>query len=342
MIAERAQHISPFIVMEVLEKAAEMERRGENVIHLEVGEPDFPVPSCVSEAVQQAFSQGKTHYTHSMGDPELREEISKRYQKEYGVEVSPGQIIVTSGSSPAILLTLGALCNAGDEVILSDPGYACYPNFINFIGAKVVRVPVFEEDGFQYRPEEICKRISEKTKAIMINSPMNPTGNLLSAEVMQQLAKYGIPIISDEIYHGLVYENRAHSMLEFSKNTFVLNGFSKLFAMTGLRLGYVIAPQEYVRPMQKFQQNLFICAGSTAQRAGIAALRSAATDVARMKQTYNKRRKFMVERLQKLGFDIKVIPTGAFYIFVNAKHLSGNSYKLAFDILEKAKVGVTP
>lgn len=176
----------------------------------------------------------------------------------------------------------------------------------------------------------------------MINSPMNPTGNLLSAEVMQQLAKYDIPIISDEIYHGLVYENRAHSMLEFSKNTFVLNGFSKLFAMTGLRLGYVIAPQEYVRPMQKFQQNLFICAGSTAQRAGIAALRSAATDVARMKQTYNKRRKFMVERLQKLGFDIKVIPTGAFYIFVNAKHLSGNSYKLAFDILEKAKVGVTP
>jgi aspartate/methionine/tyrosine aminotransferase len=342
MIAERAQHISPFIVMEVLEKAAEMERRGEKVIHLEVGEPDFPVPACVSDSIQKAFSEQRTHYTHSLGDPELRDEIAKRYQAKYNVQVSPDQIIVTSGSSPAILLTLGVLCNHDDEVILSDPGYACYPNFIRFLGAKAVKVPVYEEDGFQYRPEEICKRISEKTRAIMINSPMNPTGNLLSPEVMQGIAKFDIPVISDEIYHGLVYENRAHSMLEYSETTFVLNGFSKLFAMTGLRLGYVIAPKEYIRAMQKLQQNLFICASSTAQRAGIEALRSASADVERMKETYNKRRKYMVERLQKMGFDIKVIPTGAFYVFVNARHLSTDSYKLAFDILEKVKVGVTP
>jgi len=342
MIADRAKNISPFIVMEVLEKAAEMERRGEKVIHLEVGEPDFPVPSCVSDAIQKAFSEQRTHYTHSLGDPELREEIAKRYQNKYNVRVSPEQIIVTSGSSPAILLTLGVLCNQGDEVILSDPGYACYPNFIRFLQAKAVKVPVFEEDGFQYRPEEICKRISEKTRAIMINSPMNPTGNLLSPEVMQEIAKFNIPVISDEIYHGLVYENPAHSMLEYSENTFVLNGFSKLFAMTGLRLGYVIAPKEYIRPMQKLQQNLFICASSTVQRAGIEALRSAASDVGRMKEIYNKRRKYMVERLQKMGFNIKAIPTGAFYVFVNARHLSNDSYKLAFDILEKAKVGVTP
>lgn len=342
MIAERAQHISPFIVMEVLEKAAEMERRGEKVIHLEVGEPDFPVPSCVSEAVQKAFLEQRTHYTHSLGDPELRDEIARRYKAEYNVQVSSDQIIVASGSSPAILLTLGVLCNQSDEVILSDPGYACYPNFIRFLEAKAVKVPVFEEDGFQYRPEEICKRISEKTRAIMINSPMNPTGNLLSPEVMQEIAKFDIPVISDEIYHGLVYENRAHSMLEYSKNTFVLNGFSKLFAMTGLRLGYVIAPKEYIRPMQKLQQNMFICASSTVQRAGIEALRSASPDVERMKETYNKRRKYMVSRLQKMGFDIKVIPTGAFYVFVNARHLSNDSYKLAFDILEKVKVGVTP
>ena len=176
----------------------------------------------------------------------------------------------------------------------------------------------------------------------MINSPMNPTGNLLSPEVMQEIAKFEIPVISDEIYHGLVYENRAHSMLEYSENTFVLNGFSKLFAMTGLRLGYVIAPKEYIRPMQKLQQNLFICASSTAQRAGIEALRSASADVKRMKETYNKRRKYMLNRLQKMGFNIKVIPTGAFYVFVNARHISNDSYKLAFDILEKVKVGVTP
>ena len=328
--------------MEVLEKAAEMEKKGINVIHLEVGEPDFDVPKCVANSVQEAFVEGRTHYTHSLGDPELRIEIAKKYFNEYGVNVVPDQIIVTSGSSPAILLTLGTLCDVGDEIILSDPGYACYENFIKFIGAVPIKVKVFEEDGFQYRPKEIKRRISNKTKGIIINSPMNPTGNLLSAEVMSELTELDIPIISDEIYHGLVYEDRAHSILEFSSKAFVLNGFSKRFAMTGLRLGYVIAPKEYLRSMQKIQQNLFICASSTAQRAGIAALKWANDDIANMKDIYNKRRKYLVGRLQQLGFDIKVQPTGAFYVFVNVRHLSNDSYKLAFDILEKAHVGVTP
>ncbi len=342
MIVQKAKDIKPFIVMEVLEKAAEMERQGVNVIHLEVGEPDFDVPECVSKAVEQAFKEGRTHYTHSLGDPELREEIVKRYHNDYGVEISSDQIIVTSGSSPAILLTLGVLCEPGDEVIISDPGYACYQNFIRFLGAFPIKVPVYEEDGFQYRPSQISKFISEKTRAIMINSPMNPTGNLLSAKVMKELVKFNIPVVSDEIYHGLVYEKKAHTMLEFGKYVFVLNGFSKLYAMTGLRLGYVIAPGEYIRPMQKLQQNLFICASSTAQRAGIAALQKGKTDILKMKKTYNKRRKYIISRLKELGFDIKVPPTGAFYVFVNAKHLSSNSYQLAFDILEKAHVGVTP
>jgi len=342
MITQKAKEIKPFIVMEVLEKAAEMERRGINVIHLEVGEPDFDVPPCVSEAVTKAFTEGRTHYTHSLGDPELREEIARRYYYIYGVKISPDQIIVTSGSSPAILLTLGVLCDVDDEVIISDPGYACYANFIRFLNAKAIKVPVYEVDGFQYRPSEIEKRITNRTKAIMINSPMNPTGNMLSSEVMKELLKFNIPIISDEIYHGLVYEGRAHSILEFTDNAFVLNGFSKLFAMTGLRLGYVIAPKHCVRPMQKLQQNLFICAGSTEQRAGIAALQSAGNDVAKMRETYNTRRKYIIERLTQLGFDIKVPPTGAFYVFVNVKHISTDSYKLAFDILEKAHVGVTP
>ncbi len=342
MITQKAKDITPFIVMEVLEKAAEMEKKGINVIHLEVGEPDFDVPKCVSDAVNVAFKEGRTHYTHSLGDPELRAEIANRYFSEYGVKVSPDQIIVTSGSSPAILLTLGVLCEAGDEIILSDPGYACYENFIKFIGAVPVKVKVFEEDGFQYRPAAIKKLITEKTKAIMINSPMNPTGNLLSPEVMKEIAAFEIPVISDEIYHGLVYEDRAHSILEFTEKAFVLNGFSKLFAMTGLRLGYVIAPKECVRAMQKLQQNLFICAGSTAQRAGISALKFAQKDVAEMKATYDKRRKYLITRLQNMGFDIKVLPTGAFYVFVNVKHLSDDCYKLAFDILERAHVGVTP
>ncbi len=342
MIADRAKNIKPFIVMEILERAAELELEGKLIIHLEVGEPDFDVPEVVSEAVRQALTEGRTHYTHSLGDPELREAIVKKYEQEYNVKVSAGQIVVTSGSSPAILLVLGVLCDSGDEVIISDPGYACYPNFIRFIGAKAVKVPVFEEDGFQYRPEEICKRITERTRAIIINNPMNPTGNLLSVNVMQELSMFNIPVISDEIYHGLVYKGRAHSMLEYTDNTFVVNGFSKLYAMTGFRLGYVVAPPEYIRPIQKFQQNLFICASSFAQRAGIAALKMAGPDIMKMNKIYNKRRIYLIKRLKQLGFRIHSIPTGAFYVFVNAKHISNNSYQLAFDILEKAHVGVAP
>jgi aspartate/methionine/tyrosine aminotransferase len=342
MISDKAQNISPFIVMEVLERASALEKEGKNIIHLEVGEPDFDVPECVLEASESAMNQGKTHYTHSLGDPELRQEICHYYRKNYGVTISPDQVIVTSGTSPAILMILLALCNPGDEIILSDPGYACYPNFISLSGAKMVKVPVFEEDGFQYRPENICAAITDKTKAILINSPMNPTGNLLSAETLQEIARFSPFIISDEIYHGLVYENKAHSILEYTSKAFVLNGFSKLYAMTGLRLGYIIVPEEFVRPIQKLQQNLFICASSVAQRAGIAALRDADADVEHMKNVYNERRKYMIRRLRELGFEIKVEPTGAFYIFVNARHLSGDSYKLAFDILEKAHVGVTP
>ena len=342
MISEKAKNITPFIVMEVLERASVLEKEGKNIIHLEVGEPDFDVPSCVLKASETAMKQGRTHYTHSLGDPELRQEICNSYLKNYGVQISPEQVIVTSGTSPAILMVLFALCNPDDEIILSDPGYACYPNFINLSGAKMVKVPVYEEDGFQYRPENICSAITERTKAIMINSPMNPTGNLLSTETLKSIAGFSPYIISDEIYHGLVYDDQAHSILEFTKHAFVLNGFSKLYAMTGLRLGYVIVPEEFVRPIQKLQQNLYICASSVAQRAGIAALREADADVMHMKNIYNERRKFMISRLRELGFRITVEPTGAFYIFVDARHLSADSYKLAFDILEKAHVGVTP
>lgn len=342
MISDKALNIKPFIVMEVLERASILEKQGRNIIHLEVGEPDFDVPSCVLRASEKAVKEGRTHYTHSLGDPELRQEIANLYRKEYGVSVSAEQIIVTSGTSPAILMILLALCNPGDEVIVSDPGYACYPNFITVSGAKIIKVPVYEEDGFQYRPENIGATITENTRGILINSPMNPTGNLLSAETLGALADFKPFIISDEIYHGLVYGEKAHCILEFTRNAFVLNGFSKLYAMTGLRLGYVIAPDEFVRPLQKLQQNLFICASSVAQRAGLAALREADAEVERMKNIYNERRRYMIGRLRELGFQITVEPTGAFYVFVNARHLSDDSYKLAFDILEKAGVGVTP
>jgi aspartate/methionine/tyrosine aminotransferase len=312
------------------------------VVHLEVGEPDFSIPASVKEALCTALDQMHTHYTHSLGDLELREAICEHYRKTYGVSVDPDCVVVTSGTSPAMMLVFAALLEEGDETILSDPHYACYPNFVKFVGGVPAKVPVYEEDGFQLRPQAIQDRISLKTKAIVINSPSNPTGNLLSKARMKAIAQLSPYLISDEIYHGLVYEGEEHSILEFTDNAFVLNGFSKLYAMTGLRLGYLIAPQEFIRPIQKMQQNFFICANSAVQRAGIAALRDAAEDVARMKSIYNARRKFIIKGLRDLGFGIAVEPTGAFYVFANAKHISMDSYHLAFDILEKAHVGVTP
>ena len=347
MESSRTREITSFIVMDVLERAQELEREGARIIHLEVGEPDFDAPACVKEAACKALEDGFTHYTHSLGLYELREAICEYFQKNYRVSVDPDQVIVTSGSSPAIFLVFAALLEKQDEVIISDPHYACYPNFIRFVDGRLITIPVYEEDGFQYRPEVIREKITPQTRAVFINSPSNPTGNLLSVDRMQQIAELTkceqCPyIVSDEIYHGLVYEGKAHSILEFSDHAFVLNGFSKQFAMTGLRLGYVIAPKAYIRPMQKLQQNFFISANAMVQQAGIAALKDAGDDVARMQKIYNERRLFMIRRLKELGFGITVEPTGAFYVFANVKHVSGDSYKLAFDILEKAHVGVSP
>ena len=342
MIAKRAKQLTPFLAMDVMERAQAMELEGINIVHLEVGEPDFDAPECVKEAVRKALDMGETHYTHSLGKLELREAICRHYFEKYGVSISPDQIVVTSGTSPAMLLIFAAILDRNDEVIISDPHYSCYPNFIKFVDGVPVNVPVKEEDGFQYRLEAIKSKITRKTKAIVINSPSNPTGNLLSEQLMRSIAELPQYIVSDEIYHGLVYEGKEHSMLEFSDNAFILNGFSKLYAMTGLRLGYLIAPKPFIRPIQILQQNLLISANSVIQMAGIAALEQAAEDVARMKNTYNERRKYMVKRLKEISFGITIEPTGAFYVFANAKHLSKDSYKLAFDILEKAHVGVTP
>ena len=341
-ISERTKEITPFIVMDVLEKAHSMEREGIHVVHLEVGEPDFDTPACIKKAAIKALEAGHTHYTHSLGLVELREAICRHYDTTYGVEVFPEQVIVTSGTSPAMFMLFAALLEPGDKVIVSDPHYACYPNFIRFVGGHPVTIPVYEDDGFQYRPESIAKKIDNRTKGIFVNSPSNPTGNLLSEDRMKAIAELSPYIISDEIYHGLVYEGKEHSMLEYTDRVFVLNGFSKAYAMTGWRLGYMIAPKAFIRPIQKVQQNFFISANAVTQWAGIAALEEAGEDVARMRRVYDERRRFMIKRLREIGFGITVEPTGAFYVLANAKKFSNDSYKLAFDILEHAHVGVTP
>ncbi|MBW1859791.1 MAG: pyridoxal phosphate-dependent aminotransferase [Deltaproteobacteria bacterium] len=342
MISKRTEEITPFIAMDVLEKAHSMEREGVHIIHLEIGEPDFDTPTCIKDAAIRALTDGHTHYTHSLGLIELREAICRHYHGQYGVTVEPDQIVVTSGTSPAMFMLFAALLNPGDKVIISDPHYACYPNFVRFAGGEPVTIPVSEEDGFQYRPEHIQQKIDDRTSAIFINSPSNPTGNILGHERMQAIAELPPYIISDEIYHGLVYEGEEHSILEYTDKAFVLNGFSKVYAMTGWRLGYLIAPKLFIRAIQKVQQNFFISANAMVQWAGIAALEEAGEDVARMRAIYDERRRFMIKRLKELGFGITVEPTGAFYVLANAKKFSEDSYKLAFDILENAHVGVTP
>lgn len=344
-VCQRVEAVKSFIVMDVLERAQQMEKAGESIIHLEIGEPDFETPQAIKAAAIEALLRGETRYTHSLGTAQLREAVCKYYQRTYGVtHLEPDQVLVTSGTSPAFLVALSCLLECGEEVVLSDPHYACYPNFVQFLEGIPKKVPVFEEDGFQYRPEAIKMALTPKTKAILVNSPANPTGNLLEAQRMAEIADFGRWVLSDEIYHGLVYEGQAHSMLEFTDRCIVFNGFSKLFAMTGWRLGYLIVPKPLIRPLQKLLQNFFISANSVAQAAGSTALSdsSVAMDVQRMRETYNERRRFMIDRLRAIGFGISVEPTGAFYVFANARRFTNDSYRFAFEVLEKAKVGITP
>ncbi|HSF30359.1 MAG TPA: pyridoxal phosphate-dependent aminotransferase [Candidatus Tectomicrobia bacterium] len=342
-ISRKAQDIRPFLVMDVLERAQAIERdTGVSVIHLEVGEPDFDTPPAIVEAASKAMRDGDTHYTHSLGLLELREAIVAWYHTHYRVSISPEHIIVTSGSSPAILLVLATLLDPGDEVILSDPRYACYANFIRLCDGVSVDVTVDAAEGFQYTAAQVRPHLTSRTKALLINSPANPTGTVLAPSEMARIAEVGPLVISDEIYHGLVYEGRAHSILEYTNQAWVLNGFSKLFAMTGWRLGYVIAPARFVRAMQKIQQNLFISAGAFVQRAGIAALQQAQPEAQRMVEIYDQRRRVMLAALRDIGFGVPHDPTGAFYVFADATRFGRDSYTLAFDILEHAKVAVAP
>ncbi len=343
MIADRVNTVNPFLVMEVLERAKEMEKEGSHIVHMEVGEPDFDTPAYICEAAKLALGQGYTHYTHSLGDLELREEISAYYKKRYNVDVPASRILAFSGTSPAMMLLFSCILNPGDEVILSNPCYACYPSFVKFSGGVCAEVLTQEDDGFQYRPDDVKKKINNKTKAILINSPSNPTGILLEPSRMKELAELGPMIVSDEIYHGLTYEDAPeHSILEFTDNAVVIGGFSKSFAMTGWRLGYLIVPEELVRPMQILMQNFFISPNAAVQRAGIVALRHISPEIEEMRNTYNERRKLLLNGLKDIGFSIPIEPKGAFYMMINARHISNDSVKLAFDILEKAKVGVTP
>lgn len=342
MVSRLSKSISPFYVMEVMEQAQVLESRGIDVIHLEIGEPDHNTDSLVCSQAIKAIKASDTKYTHSLGILSLREKIKEHYNSNYSVDISENNIVVTMGSSPALFLSFLSILNPGDEIILTDPHYACYPQIIRIAGGVPKFLRVYEKDDFQIDISKLKKKITKKTRAVLINSPSNPTGMLVKPEIMKELSRLGIPIISDEIYHGLVYGDNERSILEFTQNAIVVNGFSKLYSMTGWRLGYMIVPESFVRPVQKLQQNLFISASAFVQRAGVKALELSESRIGKVVKSYEKRRDLMVEGIRQLGFSVDRVPDGAFYVFVNAKKFGNHSLELAFDILENAHVALTP
>jgi aspartate/methionine/tyrosine aminotransferase len=335
----------PFLVMDVLDRAKVLQREGRSVIHLEVGEPDFDTPEVVREAGMRAIRDGRTHYTHSLGHPELREAITDWMQRRYGVTVSPERVIITLGSSGAMVLLFLAMLDPGDRVLMTDPCYACYPNFVRSCHAESVRLPVGEAAGFQFDLAQVEEQVAQGARAILLNSPANPTGIVTSPERLRELADLArgrAQIVSDEIYHGLTYGDPAHSILEFAPDAVVISGFSKLFAMTGWRLGYAIVPEYLLRPMQKLQQNLFVSPSDFPQFAGIAALTRADTDIERMRRCYDERRRLVLRKLQEMGLKILVEPTGAFYVFFNVSRYTDDVLSFAYEILERTGVALTP
>jgi aspartate/methionine/tyrosine aminotransferase len=341
--SRRADLVEPFLAMEIMERAFELEREGREILHLEIGEPDFPPPPAAVEACQRALLQGETRYTDSRGLADLREAIAADHGRRSGARVDPEQVLVTNGTSPAMLLVFSLLVEPGDEVILGTPHYPCYPNFVHVAGGTPVYVQTHAQEGYRLDPDRVRAAITDKTRAIVVASPANPTGAIQDGKTLRALAQLGPPLVSDEIYHGLVYEGASvTSALGLAEEVFVLDGFSKRYAMTGFRLGYLIAPPRTIRPLQTLAQSLFISAGHFVQRAGIAALKDGAETVERMREAYDRRRRVLLAGLREIGFDVPNAAQGAFYVFAGAGAFGRDSRQLAFDLLERAGVAATP
>jgi len=334
--------ISSFIVMDILERAKELEARGIDVVHMEVGEPDFPTPQEVIEAGVKSLRDRLTAYTQSVGIPQLKEALSAYYQDRYGLDIGPERIILTPGSSPALLAAIRILTE-GDKVCgLPDPGYPCYKNMVRFLGGRFLPLPVEEERGFKIQPSQL-----EGVDVLVLNSPANPTGALYSkkelGDLVEEAVRRGVALISDEIYHGITYGEPAPSVLEFTQDAIVINGFSKFFLMTGWRLGWMVVPKPMVRLVQSIAQNLFICPPAAAQYAALACFREDVLTQFREKvEIYRKRRDFIVESLNGMGLEVKVMPQGAFYVYANASRYTDDSFTFAKRALEEAHIGITP
>ncbi len=346
-LAKRMADIEPFHVMALLARARELEAQGRSIIHMEIGEPDFPAPEPVVRAGIRALEQGAHHYTPAPGLPQLREAIAGYYRSRHGVEVPASRILVTTGSSAALMLACAVLVDPGDEVLLADPGYPANRHFVRIVEGVPRGVPVDAASGYQLAPDHLERNWGSRTVAALVASPSNPTGTLVSAEKLAAMAAIarakGGALIVDEIYHGLVYEGDTTTALSLADDVFVINSFSKYFGMTGWRLGWMVAPEPYVRELDKLAQNLYLAAPTPSQHAALAAFEPETLAILdeRARQ-FRARRDYLVPALRKLGFDIPVMPQGAFYVYAGCGRLAKDSFGFAQDLLEQAGVAITP
>jgi aspartate/methionine/tyrosine aminotransferase len=343
-MASRLNNMSPFYVMELLEQAQALEACGQHIVHMEIGEPDFPTPASVKNAAIEALRSDRTFYTHSLGIPELRKKIANHYVQKEGVRISPERVVITNGTSGAFLLLFAVLLEKGGVLALSDPGYPCYKNFATLFDAEVRSIPVSPETGFAVTVQQLTA--SGKTPDLLvISNPANPTGAVTREETILSLGrameKNGGAFVVDEIYRGLVYGTPAGTALALSDRIIVVDGFSKVFAMTGWRLGWMVVPEELVRPIQIVAQNVFISPPTLSQYAAEKAFDSV-QEIEHMRKSYEQRRDFLLPELRKLGFRIPLDPAGAFYVYAGIEHWGMDSREFADRALKEAKVAITP
>ncbi|HXG21417.1 MAG TPA: pyridoxal phosphate-dependent aminotransferase [Methylomirabilota bacterium] len=346
-LAARMSEIAAFEAVELLTKARQLEAEGRSIIHMEVGEPDFPTPEPIIAAGMQALRQGNISYTPALGIPALREAISEWYATRYHVAVPPERIIVTTGGSGALLLALGVLLSPGDEVLMGDPCYPCNRHFVRTLEGRAVLIPTSPQTAYQLTSALVEEYWSPRTAVVMLASPSNPTGTMLTDAELQAIAALtqarGGRLIVDEIYHGLTYGCDAATALAYSDEIFVLNSFSKYFQMTGWRIGWLVAPQAYLRELEKLAQNLFISPPYLAQHAALAAFRPETLAITEARRAeFQRRRDFLLPALTQLGFVIPVAPTGAFYLYADCSRLRPDSFAFAEELLFHAGVAMTP
>jgi len=347
MHAKRLDHIEPFHVMRIITRAMELQSSGVDVVNLAVGEPDFPTPKLVVESGLRALREDRMKYLPALGSDELRNAISRWYRQRYNVGVPKKRIAITTGSSGALLLTMGVLVSPGDEILMADPGYPANRHFVSTMEGRPILIPVGPETDYQLTPELVEKHWTDRTIGVMVANPSNPTGTSIKQDILKDIhrvvqANQGTLIV-DEIYHGITFGVDACSSLEFADDIFVINSISKYFAMTGWRLGWAVIPDKFIGSFEKLAQNLFISSPDIAQRAALAAFHPDSVGECEVhRASYQEHRDFLLAELREIGFKIPVEPTGAIYIYADCSGFSNDSFKLCEDLIESAGVAVAP